>query len=86
MNDRPEPEEKILSAHQALEATKQTHLEKIQSFILAAISKGECKCEILPSQQFISEENKQILREAGYTVTEKETMAGKEILINWENA
>lgn len=86
MNDRPEPEEKILSAKQALEATKQTHLEKIEGFIRAAIAKGECKCEILPSQQFISEENKQILKDAGYVVIEKESMAGKEILINWENA
>ena len=86
MNDRPEPEEKILRAKQALEATKATHLSSIEGFILAAIKRGECKCEILPSQQFISEENKKILQDAGYVVTEKESMLGKEILINWENA
>ena len=82
----PPERNKIMPAKQALEATKQTHLEKIESFIRAAITKGECKCEILPSQQFVSEENKKILQDAGYVVTEKESMLGKEILINWENA
>jgi len=79
-------ESAILSAKQALQSTKQVHLSNIQSFILKAIEAGKCECEILPSQQFISEENKQILTDAGYKVTEKESMLGKEILINWENA
>jgi|SRR5690348_5563053 len=85
MKNPPPPPEypKILSAKQALEATKETHLKNIESFIVKAIEEGKCECEILPSQQFVSEENKQILRDAGYKVTEKESMLGKEILINW---
>ena len=75
-----------MNAKEALEATKRVHLDNIQSFILKAIEAGKCECEILPAQQFISEENKQILRDAGYEVVEKESMLGKEILINWENA
>ncbi len=86
MNDRPQPEEKILSAKQALDATKETHLNNIQSFIQKAIEAGKCECEILPSEQFVSAENKQILKDAGYKVVEKESMLGTEILINWENA
>jgi hypothetical protein len=83
----PMPErEKILSAKDALELTKQTHLNRIQRFIEVAIEAGKCECEILPNVQFVSEENKQILRDAGYKVIEKESMLGKEILINWENA
>jgi len=74
---------KILSAKEALELTKQVHLNNIFSFIEKAINEGKCECEILPSQQFVSEENKQILRDAGYKVIEKESMLGKEILINW---
>lgn len=38
----------------------------------------------MPSQQFVSQENQQILKNAGYTVIEKESMAGKEIKISWE--
>ena len=86
MNNRPEPEEKILSAHQALEATKSVHLSRIQRFIEIAIEAGKCECEILPNEQFVSEENRQILRDAGYKITEKESMLGNEILINWGNA
>lgn len=75
---------KILPAKDALEKTKETHLKAIESFILTAIEKGQTSCEIMPSQQFISKENIQILKDAGYTVTEKESMAGKEIKISWE--
>lgn len=74
----------ILSAKEALTKTKETHLKAIESYILAAIEKGQTSCEIMPSQQFISKENIQILKDAGYTVTEKESMAGKEIKISWE--
>lgn len=81
----PIPERsKILPAKDALEKTKETHLKAIESYILAAIEKGQTCCEIMPSQQFISQENQQILKDAGYTVTEKESMAGKEIKISWE--
>jgi hypothetical protein len=74
----------ILSAKEALVKTKETHLKAIESYILAAIEKGQTYCEIMPSQQFISQENQQILKDAGYTVTEKESMAGKEIKISWQ--
>lgn len=74
----------MITAKEALEKTKETHLNKIQSFIEIAIQKGECKCEILPSQQHISKENKKILEDAGYKVIEKESMLGTEILISWE--
>lgn len=74
----------ILPAKEALSKTKETHLKAIESYILAAIEKGQTYCEIMPSQQFVSQENKQILKDAGYNVTEKESMAGKEIKISWE--
>lgn len=74
----------MITAAEALEKTKEVHLSRIESFILAAIEKGEYKCEILPSQQFISAENKKILEDNGFKVIVKESMLGKEMLINWE--
>lgn len=74
----------ILTAEKALAKTKETHLKAIEAHILAAIEKGQTYCEIMPSQQFISKENQQILKDAGYTVTAKESMNGTEIKISWE--
>ena len=76
----------MISAKEALDKTKETHLNNIQSFITKSIEAGKCECEILPSQQFISEENTKILEEAGYKVIKKESMLGTEILISWKNA
>lgn len=83
-NDKEETVRAILPAKDALNKTKETHLKKIESFILAAIEKGETSCEVMPKDQFISEENKQILKDAGYKVIEKESMNGTEIKISWE--
>lgn len=78
------PIENILSANEAFLKTKETHLKGIEAKILEAINKGETSVEILPSVQFVSDENKQILKDAGYTVIEKQTMEGNEIKISWE--
>lgn len=75
---------KIISAYNALLKTKEILLKGIEGKILESISKGETYIEILPSVQFISDENKQILKDAGYKVTEKQTMSGSEIKISWE--
>lgn len=74
----------ILPAKEALEKTKETHLKNIESYILAAIEKGQTWCEIMPNAQVVSKENREILRQSGYTVTEKESMLGTEIKISWE--
>ena len=86
MSERPEPDELVFTAKQALEMTKRVHLANIFSFIEKAINEGKCECEILPAQQFVSTENKKILEDAGYKVISKESMLGTEILISWENA
>lgn len=74
----------MINAARALELTKETHLNNIEAIIKEAIERGEDKCEILPSEQFVSAENRDLLRELGYKVTEKETKIGIEILISWE--
>ena len=83
-NPPPTPQDELVfTAKEALEMTKRVHLASIFSFIEKAINEGKCECEITPAQQFVSDENKKILQDAGYKVVEKESMLGTEILINW---
>ena len=77
---------RIMTAKEALQKTKEVHLNAIMDFIQKAIDKGEVKCEILPTQQFVSEENIKILKENGFEVSELKTMTGDRITINWEDA
>ena len=73
----------MISAAEALEKTKQIHLDKIESFIQNAIKGGKTECEIVPTQVYISEENIEIMEGLGYKVIKTETMAGPEIHISW---
>lgn len=74
----------MITAKEALEATKQVHLDRIETIIRTAIDRGETRCTVLPAEIYISNENKEILKSNGFKVVEKETMAGNEIVINWE--
>lgn len=71
----------MITAKQALDATKETILNGIEKYIHDAIEKGLYECEVIA---FISEENKNILTERGFKLREKPTMLGNETVINWE--
>lgn len=74
----------ILTAKEALLKSKEVHLRAIEDFILKAVEQGETSCEILPTQQYVSKENIDVLTQAGYTVINQQTKMGNEIKISWD--
>lgn len=74
----------MITANEALQRAKDFHLLNIEKFISEAADSGQTQCNILPTTQFVSPENKQILIENGFEVNELQTFSGNEVTIKWD--